>query len=420
MAQVLTIRGRDASTFVGEEATFGTTPTMTRAFPITGDAGAVAVDGLTQEQLPVENESVYINDVQTDVHGYQGGTAPMELYFAPNASQLTNATAVAEDDLGALLRCSLGAESPPVLQAEGGSTVAAAGSSTTSIVVAAGDGANFAVGQWIAPECTGALEPCYITAISTDTLSVKPTLSAIPTSTTGLVIGGRTYAYDQAQHRKMTWQHAKASNSAQQWTMNGVLVTPEFMLENGKLPKFKFTGNIARWIGPSAQSIAVTAGTNPAAACISMRSPTVLFQPVSTLTRTSQYALESFSVKLGVSREFAMGMGGDIEGKLEAVTTGDHELAIITLGLSGTDTVMDSSNWTSQTDMQLIIFAASGSLLTKRFVGVHVPCCFIRGKPKTVARGKRIAMELTLVAKLDTVPTATTAMAKAAIRFFRI
>lgn len=422
MAQVNTIVGRAEATYVGEEAVaFGTTAaSLLRTFPVTSDAGGLNVDGLAQDMVDVDDESVYLFDAKTPAFGLKGGTAKMQHYSHCDGTQLTQGSgAVADWPLGCLLRCSLGAEAPALATANPGELVAAAGSSTTQVTVTT-SGARFVAGQWAAVEISGTIEPFYITSISGQNLAVRPTLSGTPTATTGIVVAGRTYAPDQANTKSMTWQKAMASDSAHQWTMNGVVVTPEFMWEMGKIPMWTFNGNVATWTGPSAQSLSTAVGSQTGASKFTTRSSTVLFQPVSTLTRTSQYSIRSMSIKLNSGREFVPGVGGDIEGKAGVITNGERKFAEIDLVLTGSDTVMDSSNWSSQTPMQLIVFSSNGSLLTKRLTGVHVPTCQIIGKPQFTRQGKQAATALKLMAQLDSVTTGTTAMATAPIRFFHI
>jgi hypothetical protein len=402
------IRGRDATTFIGEEAVaFGTTAaTMLPAFPVTTDeSGGIDTSGLTTAENDVEDESVYLQDNKTTVQGLQSG--PVKGYniaFRPNTTQWASGVAVTDDYVGAALRMALGAEYPAVGATNGGDVLSAAAQTTTAVTVTT-SGARFTIGEWVGVQTSLGLEFAQVINIAANVLTLNPALVGSPVATTGKVYGCKTWAPVQDNTRSATIQHAKAMNANYQYTANGcALNLAGLSLEIGKIPILSFDIESAAHTGPSAQSIATTVQTNPCAAPIAVRGSTVLFQASSaTALRTSQYTLEAFAPKFMPLMGHAPGMGNDVQGKVACEVLGTRTLATIDLTLAA-DTAQ-FTNWSAQTDMMFLLLNTVGSGITRRATGLYVPTAQIVGEPKITVKGKRVIVDLTIRPRMNTTCT---------------
>jgi hypothetical protein len=135
MSQV-NIRHSESASYAGIESTFGTTPSMTRIFPITSSFDP----DTQQEELEVEEESIYLADYKPPIKGLKSGNPKFGCYVAPDSTILSAAASPSTPWLGLLLKALLGAE-----LSAAGSTVASSGSAT-AVTVASDHGSRFAVG----------------------------------------------------------------------------------------------------------------------------------------------------------------------------------------------------------------------------------------------------------------------------------
>lgn len=378
-----------ASTLIGIESSFGTTPSMTRCFP----AEPLDMSGLMQDNPVPTDERTRLFQALMPVQGFKGGSVRLPYYIRPDGTQLSSGASAGTHPLGVLLKALMGGEA-----AAAGSTVAAAGSSVSQVVVAAGHGSRFKAGQWLAAESGGVLYPRRVTSVSTDTLAVRPNFGGTPTSSTGLVINSYTYYLTQQNSQTLTIQHAKADSqaSAYQWTLNGCRGSLDLSFERGQFPRATANLDVATWTGPSAQGISVAAASDLMAPPILLRGCTTLLQAASATTST-HYALKALSVSLAIPTEYQTEFGG-VEGKTSAQRTGSRPALKCTLRMRA-DTELDNASnayYTNRTKLSVVLICPIGSSGTsQRFVVVDIPTCVIDAKPK-MASGPLMETELSL------------------------
>ena len=396
MTQV-NIRHSESASYAGIESTFGTTPSMTRIFPITSSVDP-AVD---QEELDVDEESIYLADYKAPVKGLKSGNLKFGCYAAPASTVLSAAASPSTPWLGTLLKALLGAE-----LSAAGSTVASSGSAT-AVTVASGHGSRFAVGGWALFETGGAVEPGRISAIATDALTLDLAISAAATSS-GIVSNCYQYYWTEGNTQALTIQHALIGDSAHQWTFNGCTGGWGLKLDRNGLLRVDFDLKVASWTGPSAQSLTTTVGSNGMGSPWSMRDATCILQAYNTTTRT-HYPLHSVSCKFADGLEHIPELGG-VEGKTGVMRTSGRKGTEFTVRFQS-DQVRDATDWVSRTVLQLVVMVPQGSGTSKRWFILDVPRAVIVGKPKLVKEGGFTLTEITLRPQINT--SGSTALARA-------
>ena len=160
----------------------------------------------TETQIPVKELRSRLAQRRKNVHGPRRGTINLPLHLRAHASQLNAAASVPSvpSPNGEVLRTALGG-----WNAGRGSTVQAS-STTSTVKVATGHGSRFWVGEAIAVEVSGELEICFVAAISTDDLTVYPSLTATPT-TSGVVIASQQYYWSDTSRESASIEVAEAS-----------------------------------------------------------------------------------------------------------------------------------------------------------------------------------------------------------------
>jgi hypothetical protein len=395
MAQV-NIRPNDAATYVGAElGGFGVTPDpMVRCSPI---SGSVEIS-TTPTILDNESESVYLYDRLPTVHGFRDGEIKMGYYLKVPTGQLNAAATPAPAPLNGLFIGALGA-----IQVDAGSTVSA--STTSSVTVDTGHGSRFPVGTVGFAEVDGAMEPFYVTARTDDALTPWPHFSAAPTETTGIVINSYTHYARDIAPVSFSIHHAMAGDADHQWKMIGCMATGlELVTERNALMRANFTFAIGDYgDSPSNQGVSTAVGGDGMSLPFALKDSIVFFQPVATTTR-SHLALRSINASINLGNEYKTELGGAVQGKSGIVRTGVRNAFDMTIQLSGSD-VSYLSAFNNHTVMRLVILLPSGSGLTRRFVGLVLPHCTIRERPRTV-KENLVFTELVLQAQIDnTAPT---------------
>lgn len=285
---------REQAVYFGEESTFGSTPggsfpnAMTRTIvsePITADGAAV-------EMLDVNDVRVRRLDAIQPVHGLKIAskfTAAMLLKQTPSAAQLISGNSPASLTPRLFLRHGLGTE-----YAAQGSTVAT-GTSSTSFDVAAGHGNRFRVGTYIAVQVSGAMEWAYVTAISTDTLTVTPALSGTP-AMSAIVRNLYNYAPADSHTNSLTAQIAYVGDVTAQYTFNGCHGSLKFGYggEWGKLASMSLDLTASSFTGPSNQSLSTATASDEMGASFAF-TPQV-YLTASTITRGATLACEKIEV----------------------------------------------------------------------------------------------------------------------------
>ena len=285
---------REQSVRVGEESSFGVTPSgaFPNAMTRTIASEPVLVDGLVREMLDVNDIRVRRLDAVTPVQGLElASKVPLTMLLkaTKTANQLTSSGALASLTPRLFLRHGLGAE-----YAAAGSTVAT-GTSTTVFDVAAGHGSRFRVQTVIAVEVSGEMEWCNVVAISTDTITVYPALSGTP-GTGAIVRNLYNYAMSESHTNSLTVQVAYVADSAAQYTLNGCHGGIKFNFgEFGKLVSMGLDLTAVSFTGPSAQSIPVTTVSDEMGSAFPLAPQVYLTS--STVTRGTTVACEKFSIE---------------------------------------------------------------------------------------------------------------------------
>tara|TARA_Y100001938_G_scaffold90901_1_gene124637 strand:- start:1377 stop:2786 length:1410 start_codon:yes stop_codon:yes gene_type:complete len=121
-------------------------------------------------------------------------------------------------------------------RAAGGGATVASGASSSVFDVGGGEGARFAVGDFVMVNN----EVAKITNISTDTLTVAPAFSDIPAGS-DVVYGAEYYTPDDTGHRSFTFVHLADD---QLWTYSGCVYSLSFSGDFGALTSasVEFTG----------------------------------------------------------------------------------------------------------------------------------------------------------------------------------
>jgi len=286
---------REQAVYVGEESTFGATPSgsFPNAMTRTIVSEPIVADGAVREMLDVSDVRVRRADAIQPVQGLELASkiaASMLLKATPQASQLAAGVSAASLTPRLFLRHALGTEF-----ALAGSTVAT-GTSATQFDVQSGLGANFTKGTFIAVEIAGQMEWALITNIATDTITVAPALSNTP-ATSAIVRNLYNYSMAESHATSLAVQVAYVGDSAQQYTFNGAHGDLSFAFgEFGKLVSMKLDMTAVSFLGPSSQSIATTTATDEMGSAFPL-APQVYLAAASAPTRGTYTACEKFSIE---------------------------------------------------------------------------------------------------------------------------
>ncbi len=381
---------RTNSNWIGAETTFGTPPSMTQFTPL--DTPDIK---LNQAEVDNTSESYLLFDNKDHIHGLKDGSAKIEQFVRPHASQLGASTAPSTHGLGILLSASFGGK-----QATSGSTVTGA-PTTGSVPVVTGTGVRFAVGQWALFPCSGTLEPARITAINSDTLTVFPALSSAPTSAS-VAVNMENYYPTQTNTQTVAYQRAHTLDTTMQLHLSGCLVdTFELSSDRGSMLKATFGLQAASWATGSL-------GLSPAVFTETLASPQVVKDAIihiqaTTDSTTTHYPLISHTFKTTLGNDFVMETGG-IEGK-----TGIMRASAPRVFAEGTfkflADIVQQDRWANGTHLQVIVKLPQGSGTTKRWVVIDMPTCIIYGKPQYSDDGGKLICEMTVRSQINTVIT---------------
>jgi hypothetical protein len=285
---------REQAIYVGEETTFGVTPSgsfpnaMTRCFVLDELHG----DGAMREMLDVSDVRTRRAEAIQPVQALEiASKFALKQYLkaTPAASQLVSGQTGAALTPRILLRQAFGYE-----HADEGSTVAT-GTSGTQFDVQAGEGIRFAKGTYIAVAISGQMEWAKITNIATDTITVSPALSGTP-ATSAVVRNLYSYAIAESQTNSLTAQVAYVGDTAAQYTFNGGHGDVSFAWEIGKLPTIALDVTAVSFTtGALGLSTAVASDEMGATASFQ---PSVYLAAASTVTRASPLVCEGFNVEM--------------------------------------------------------------------------------------------------------------------------
>lgn len=392
---------RERATYIGEESTFGTTPSgsfpnaMTRAFPL-GDG--LILEGLAEEMLPVGDERVRRLDAIHPVHGLRiaskVGALKMLLKSTPAGAQLVDGASIAALTPALVLNHALG----PAM-ADQGDVISGTASTTTVINVT--DGTRFVKGTFIAVEVASQMEWAKITNIVTNALTIAPALSAAPTTAGTIVRNLYNFAPAETHTSSLTIQQAFVGDATAQVTANGCYGDVSFDLpEFGKLPSMSLALTATNFTGPSSQSLSVASATDEMGPAFAWAPSVYLATSVARATRlVSEGATIEFANDWQMVRD-----PGATQTVSSVVNTGGRPTAVkATIKLrfdSGYKTAFDAD-----TKYQMIIVQRIGTGTAASFWIWEIPEARLVAQPKLADMGSRLHMELSLEGIQDTTVT---------------
>lgn len=391
MSQV-TLITREQSVRIGEETSFGVTPSGSFPSAMTRFIASepVIADGAAREMLDVGDIRVRRLD---SIQPVQGLELPSKITFSQylkatkSAAQLTSSGSAASLTPRLLLRHGMGQEF-----AQHGSVVAV-GASTTSFDVTATHGARFRVGTLIAVEVAGQMEWALVTAISTDTLTVSPALSGTP-STSAIVRNLYNYAMAESHANSLTVQVAYVGEAAAQYTFNGVhgSLKWNYGTEWGKLITQTLDGSAVSYVGPVDQSIPTTTVADEMGAAFAFKPQVYLGS--GGITRGTTLVCEKIAIE--VPNQWEMVRDPSVASTVAAVvdTAGRPRgvKAMLTLRFDGDY----GTGFDNETTYTLAVVQPIGSGTTMSFWVWYAPDCKLVGQPKITKVGERTYMDLEL------------------------
>lgn len=390
------INANQAQTTVGNESTFGTVAgSLKRIYPKEDI-------GLQISQMEVEDlsESIYLMDQKNTVSGYKSGEAKLNMYLSPSGSAIgTSTVPVYTNSANSIvLKNVFGG-----YQASGSSGITAG--TTTSITV--DDGGKFAVGQLVLVPVTSSLYYAKVTGISTNTLSLYPSLPGNPASGSTCVNMENFYPTEN-NSGSFSLEHALAEDSSVQYRLLGCIANGNIKISKNENLMFEADVKAADWASGSL-GISIAEGTNSQTAPMFCNDEVCLLQPVATTTRVN-YTLLSIDVKTEFSNTYLEEFGG-VQGKTGPVRNGKRGIVEVTVKLA-----FDPDQYTrfdNKTPMYFAYGVSKGSGTSKRFVVVEVPYCVFKELPKITKEDGVMYLEGTLVGQLTA--TKTTDLSRAPI-----
>ena len=392
---------RERATFIGEETTFGTTPSgafpnaMTRAFPL-GDG--LILEGLAEEMLPVGDERVRRLDAIHPVHGLRiaskVGALKMLLKSTPAGAQLVDGASVAALTPALIMNHALG----PAMANEGDFI---SGTASSTVLINVVDGTKFRKGTFIAVEVAGQMEFAKITNISSNALTIAPALSAAPATAGTIVRNLYNFAPAESHTSSLTIQQAFVNDPTAQVTANGCYGDVSFDLpEFGKLPSMSLALTATNFIGPSGQSLSVASATDEMGPAFAW-APSVYL--ATSVDRATRLVCEGATVEYVNDWQMVRDPGAT-QTVSSVVATGGRPTAVkATIKLrfdSGYKTAFDAD-----TAYQMIIVQRIGTGTSASFWIWEIPEARLVAQPKLADMGSRLHMELSLEGIQDTTVT---------------
>ena len=415
MAQRYNDIARNFRVEIGEETTFGTKPSG--SWPEAMDALQLVhddlhIEGMEQELLDVGDAHVRRTGAVDAVVGQKRASTwrgSVYLKAIPTASQLTASGSAAQLSHRILFRHMFGTETVAV-----GSTVQTS-STTTSVIAGSGHGSRFTRGSWILVEVSGELEPTMVTAISTDTLTVAPALSATPT-TNGVIRQGYNYAPKTLSAKTGSLTLVKSFNSAVQARLLGACFQGKFNFpEFGKLLTLVLDGKAADWTAPGALSETATAVSDDMGEAYAYKDSSLLFGDPSTLDRSSDRCpFEAFSVDLSQSQEAILDGTASSQSQRGWQDVGGRPYPVTGMLKTSVD-VARYTDFAARTDFRLVHWVKKGTGTTASFLLWDVPRLFLK-MPKPTKLGSRLGIDSPFHGLEDTLGS-TTDHDVAALRF---
>jgi len=400
---------RESVSYIGEEVTLGTLPAIAGLNSMQGvvlPIDALMVDGITTEMLANPDEGSRRYTRQDYTLGLQRGSRfSLKTQVKPIlASDILEAGATVNTAIThrVLYRHAFGAE-----HAAAGQSVTAGTSGTSFTVTSAAD---MVVGTWILVSSDGTATPeaCRIDDISTNTLTVSPSLSFTP-SNASEVRQLYTYVPAEAHSRTFSFQRAFVGDSTAQYELRGCYGDPKIAWEYGQVPSLTIDGT-ATVYQRGALSLGTTAATETMGAP-AVFAPCVYLVPKSSgsrgsIVRAVRYACESISLEYGNAWELVR----------EGCAAGTIAAVVATAGRPGIKATIrarfdgaasgPSDGFDARTQYEVVlVWRMVGTGYTgasaARFMVLDLPNCRVAADPKPVMIGARLGHEFVLEAHED-------------------
>jgi len=392
MAQVHTAIARNRRTEIAVETAFGTAPSG--SWPEAFDAlqllhGDLVVDGLEQEVLEVLDQHIRRQGSYDGVLGLKKPSrwkAEMYLKALPAASQLTASGSAAQLSHRIVYKHMFGAEATVAA----GSTTQS-GSTTTSLVVGTGHGTRFVRGTWILVEVAGEMEPAFVAAISTDTLTIEPALSATPT-TDGVVRNAYNYASANAKSQSLALRHS--FTSALQFQLLGACFSGKFTFpEFGKLLTLSLDGMCVDWTAPGSLSYSTSVVTDDMGSPVPYLRTTLLLGDRSTLSRSSDLCpFKGLEIDLAQNNEMIEDGTASSQTVRGYVDTAGRTYPVTGMLRSSID-LAHYTTLSARTAQRLVQWVKYGTGTTASFLLWDVPRLFATKAPKPTKIGERLGVD---------------------------
>ena len=360
---------RTLSVLVGRESTAGTTATSMR--PLIVEGSQMPLGDTSTEMLAVERNSPYQHDAAAMVHGLQR-KSPVKLAMVAkyttaqlNAAAsapvaITNAAALSQElILEHWLGGRVGAQ---------GSVIDGAGSTDTILDVTAGHGSRFTAGQMAVFYVAGVPAVRQITSVSTDALTIYPSLSAAPAAAQ-VVLGSRTYHRAEAHTQTLTVEAAHTQSGTPDAQQRGRMVRGQcaWAAEIGQRATLAFDGvSQAHDIGNLSIATAVVA--DDMGADVVWQGASYLWDS-SVATAPSAVCIEKLTVTIPNSwREQACLSG--VEGASGVVMTGGRTPPTVEITMRWD--IMGATmmaGYAAGTTYSLLAYATRGSSTSQRWAG---------------------------------------------------
>ena len=419
--QTVTDASHIGALYVSEETvTFGTAGTERRIHPLVDTATLM----LEQEEVEALRLRVVAHDPTKPVRGYKSATGGFQHYLQPDSTYLVTAATPdgdAASPLSVPMRCILGGESVAA-----GVTIPSGTYTPMKFDVTATQGARLPAGQICAVDQgagsgTEDLVVCRVIERATDTIEVWPALALAPDAG-GRVINGRTWYATQTNTRSMSLAMAPSQGTALERRAVGGTGNLTLTFERGQMLTAGFELTFADHVGPVDLSLGAAVVADPMASPMTTRGAKMYLQPVGTTTR-SCVKVDSFALNITSGMEHIETLTCGTEGRKGVMRSAGLTESFATIELVlDVDTDYDTSAWTSQTDLSMLMFVQLDvSASVRRFVVVDAPRVFIVGKPRIERGANNLAkMTMTLRCLRDNTTTGTGDLATAPLRIATI
>ena len=371
------IHSQTSRTRIGAEATFGTVSTNMRDVQILdGDPVADLATQTAENPAQVRRQREFVAPVQLTRKGSQ-----LKVRVALKAVPSTlgaSATPVPFDDAAALshqlaMRAAFGGEATPN---PGSIVTGTAGTPVNQVTVDSGDGANFVVGQVIIVEGHG---PRRVTAISTDTLTVKPPFASAPANNT-VVRNAYNYHVVEKDSQTFSLEHApvESGTPAAEMRALGCYGSASFKLDVNGLSEVELTFTAANWEGPGDLSIGDTPVADDMGSTLAWNPTFWLATSLATLPSASD---EIATASVSIPRKWQEVAGSVVNGmgSVHDVSGRGEPIDIDVEGLFDADW---ESRFTAQTTLSLVMFTTVGSGSSARYFGLWFPTVKVVESPK--------------------------------------